>query len=246
MLWSDTTHSMTTNTIYVLKLTDDNWYVGKTSDLSRRYQDHLNGKGSAWTKKYPPVSLEHSEPETSPLDEDRITKQWMMKYGLDKVRGGTYSSVRLEDDVIKFLNKEIRSAQDCCLRCGRPGHFITKCYAATDVHGKTLEEITCIRCGRLNHSVDKCTYKTTVDRKKIVDHISQTTVPSTMHCTRCGRSTHLTEDCKCKTTIDGKRLVEASVRTCTRCGRHNHLVEKCYASTTVDGKAIPEQECTGI
>ena len=42
---------------YLLELTDNCWYVGKTSSLKRRLTRHFNGTGSAWTKKHPPVAL---------------------------------------------------------------------------------------------------------------------------------------------------------------------------------------------
>ena len=37
--------------IYVLKLKNNKYYVGKTTSL-RRLKDHFSEGGSAWTKKY--------------------------------------------------------------------------------------------------------------------------------------------------------------------------------------------------
>ena len=47
---------MTTN-IYVLRLEGGRYYVGKTDNVPQRFQQHLQGQGSTWTKKYKPVSL---------------------------------------------------------------------------------------------------------------------------------------------------------------------------------------------
>ena len=40
---------------YLLRLEGDRHYVGRSVDLSRRLTKHL--EGSAWTRKYPPVSI---------------------------------------------------------------------------------------------------------------------------------------------------------------------------------------------
>jgi predicted GIY-YIG superfamily endonuclease len=64
---------MTTN-IYVLKLQGGNYYVGKSDDVIGRFQQHLDGKGSAWTKKHRPLQLVESRDNVSPLMEDMVTK----------------------------------------------------------------------------------------------------------------------------------------------------------------------------
>jgi predicted GIY-YIG superfamily endonuclease len=40
--------------IYILKLQNNKYYIGKTNDINSRYKQHLCGSGSAWTKKYRP------------------------------------------------------------------------------------------------------------------------------------------------------------------------------------------------
>jgi predicted GIY-YIG superfamily endonuclease len=72
--------------IYVLKLQEDKWYVGKTNDVDKRFQDHRDGQGSAWTNKYPPVELVEVQKGNS-FDEDKITKVYMLKYVVENVRG---------------------------------------------------------------------------------------------------------------------------------------------------------------
>ena len=47
-----------TTTIYILKLNNNKYYVGKTNrTVNDRYQEHLDGNGSIWTKKYKPQSI---------------------------------------------------------------------------------------------------------------------------------------------------------------------------------------------
>lgn len=47
-----------TTSIYILKLNDNKYYIGKTNrTVKNRYQEHLEGIGSFWTKKYKPLSV---------------------------------------------------------------------------------------------------------------------------------------------------------------------------------------------
>ena len=76
--------------IYILRLEGGHYYVGKTNNVMQRYQEHLNGSGSAWTTRYPPVSLVKTIENAGPFDEDKTVKEFMSAYGIDKVRGGSY------------------------------------------------------------------------------------------------------------------------------------------------------------
>ena len=42
---------MTTN-IYILKLQFGRYYVGKSDNVQKRYNEHCVGYGSAWTKQF--------------------------------------------------------------------------------------------------------------------------------------------------------------------------------------------------
>lgn len=124
--------------IYILRLEGGRYYVGKSDDVLHRYQQHINGHGSAWTRKYSPVSLEKIIPGASPFDEDKVTKEYMYKYGIDKVRGGSYVEMELSDMQRTSVYKEIWGANDCCTQCGRLGHFVKSCYASIDVLGNPI------------------------------------------------------------------------------------------------------------
>ena len=67
---------MTTN-IYILKLENNKYYVGKTDNLEKRKQAHLNGTASSWTKKYKPLSVDKIIQNASPFDEDKYTIEYM-------------------------------------------------------------------------------------------------------------------------------------------------------------------------
>ena len=102
----------------------------------------------------------------SHFDEDKITKEYMAKYGIDNVRGGSYCNIDLDDFQIEALKTEIGGAQNKCARCGRSGHFQKECYARTDVDGNEFvsedeeDRVVCFRCGREGHISPECYAKT--------------------------------------------------------------------------------------
>ena len=117
-----------TTTIYILKLNDNKYYIGKTNrTVKERYQEHLEGIGSFWTKKYKPLSIIKQIENSSPFDEDRYVKEYMAIYGIDNVRGGSYNQEELNNDTIKFLRNELRTSNNECYKCGSTSHFVSEC-----------------------------------------------------------------------------------------------------------------------
>jgi predicted GIY-YIG superfamily endonuclease len=123
--------------VYVLKLKYDKYYIGVTDDVMARYDQHVNGEGSQWTKSYPPVAILEKRPSTSPFDEEKVTKEYMLKYGIDNVRGAQYSRLDLTAYMIE-LERSIWHASGACLRCGRTTHFATDCKSKTTVTDRVL------------------------------------------------------------------------------------------------------------
>jgi predicted GIY-YIG superfamily endonuclease len=125
--------------IYILKLKEKKYYIGKTKNIEKRWADHLAGNGSGWTKKYKPISLITTVLSTSYFDEDKYVKEYMSKYGIDNVRGGSYVEIELSEFHKEALKMEIWAAKDLCTQCGRAGHFVKDCNAKRDVSGKKIE-----------------------------------------------------------------------------------------------------------
>ena len=117
---------MNTN-IYILELENNKYYIGKTDDVSKRYEQHINGNGSYWTKINKPISIIKTIENCSVFDEDKYVKEYMFKYGINNVRGGTYNQIKINDDIITFLENEFKTSNNLCYKCGGSDHFVEEC-----------------------------------------------------------------------------------------------------------------------
>lgn len=152
------------STLYVLELQHGKYYVGITKNLQRRFQQHLDGTGSAWTVEHPPVAVHRSVPLEGPLHEDQVTKQMMHLHGIENVRGGAYCRVELDDEQHAALTTEMRSAGGVCFTCGRTGHFAAQCRGkAGGKRATKRSKMCCFRCGRDSHLANTCYARTDVD-----------------------------------------------------------------------------------
>jgi hypothetical protein len=175
---------MSNTTIYVLKLTNNKYYVGKTNDLERRKQEHLNGSASTWTKKYKPIGIEKIIPNASSFDEDKYTLEFMNIYGVDNVRGGQWASEALDELQRYTIKKSLWANNDCCNQCGRKGHFINTCKFTTDINGENIFDENdkiwiCDYCDKEYEDKEECT-KHEKSCKKIK-------INSSFSCQYCGK-----------------------------------------------------------
>lgn len=116
-------------TIYALRCDQNKWYIGKTDRpvATDRIIEHFNGTGAKWTQKYKPIAIDRVWEGCDSFDEDKYTKMYMAKYGIDNVRGGSYVQIELDPDLRKFLQRELFGASDLCFKCGERGHFVANC-----------------------------------------------------------------------------------------------------------------------
>jgi cellular nucleic acid-binding protein len=102
--------------IYTLKLQEGKYYVGKTNNphFSLDTSFHSN---IAWTMIYKPIKVLEFIPECDIKDVDKYTRDYMDKYGVDNVRGGTFISTELDAATIERLKRRSRGATFTCFLC---------------------------------------------------------------------------------------------------------------------------------
>jgi len=142
-------------TIYVLKLKQRKWYIGRTSkyDRIKRVLQHFGEKGgSQWTRKYKPVRVEKMIKDETRRAEDKVTKDYMDKYGVENVRGGAYCQLELSEEHLRALRFESVAANDECYVCNEKGHFAAQCPENRFEEDEKEEEVEyfcemCVECG---------------------------------------------------------------------------------------------------
>jgi hypothetical protein len=116
--------------IYVLKLKSDKIYIGRTQNLTFRLDDHTNGNGAVWTKKYPPIEVLETIPNVDEYDEDKYVLKYMKTNGIDNVRGGSFSTIVLDEKTKSVITRMLNGSSDKCFRCGEKGHFVNQCQSS--------------------------------------------------------------------------------------------------------------------
>lgn len=115
--------------IYVLELVDGKYYVGKTNNpgFAINQEQDFDLSGSVWTRKYNPINIIEFISNCDDYDEDKYTRIYMDKYGIENVRGGSFCEEVLDEATLKMLEKMSNSAKNKCLICGKIGHFAKEC-----------------------------------------------------------------------------------------------------------------------
>ncbi len=179
--------------VYVLLLEEGRYYVGLSKIPADRIASHLQSNGSTWTKKYAPIRVIETQ-EGDAFDEDKLTKQYMLNYGIDNVRGASYSQVTLSVEQIASIRREFESIKGICFNCHKTGHFISDCREDKSSQ-QSLPPLRCKRCGRDGHSIVDCYASRHINGNFLYDY-----------CVRCGRDTHTQATCYARWHVDGDEI----------------------------------------
>ena len=192
--------------IYILQLEKGKYYIGKTINPSFRLDSHFNSNGSAWTKLYKPIKIIELIPNCDDYDEDKYTRMFMDKYGIDNVRGGSFVSVELEQSTINHLTQMKNGTNDKCFNCGKSGHFAKDCK-------ENEEEIIwcCEYCDKefvdekkCDYHIQNCKYNNEDDEDDESEDDDDD--DNDVVCFRCGREGHYANSCYASKHIRGYYL----------------------------------------
>jgi hypothetical protein len=95
---------MTTN-IYILKLEEDKYYIGKSNDVLGEYNEHLAGRRCKWTQLYSPKFLIKTIINVSPEEIYKIFNDYIVNYGIHKVRSDILQEVELNPLSIEIMRR---------------------------------------------------------------------------------------------------------------------------------------------
>jgi predicted GIY-YIG superfamily endonuclease len=130
--------------IYFLQLEEGKYYVGKTTrSVHVRVKEHDAGNGAAWTRRYSPIRVLDSFNTDDDDAENKEVRRRMEQFGIDNVRGGSYSQIKLSTNQMERLQRDIRPASNQCLR--------------TEICNKTIHRVAAHRnkIGKVRRSGDR-------------------------------------------------------------------------------------------
>jgi len=114
--------------VYVLKLKDDKYYVGESTNVEKRIWAHKNDNGSAWTKKYEVEKQIDGIEVTNNFYELAQTLEMMRVYGIDNVRGSLFTKPFPLDRFEKIMAAQLYcELHGYCRKCGSNDHFVSNC-----------------------------------------------------------------------------------------------------------------------
>ena len=90
--------------IYILLLENDYYYIGESSNFIQSYQQHIDKRSCDWTKLHRTITIAKVIQQTKEYTVDDCVIEYMKKYGIDKVRGGSFSDVVLSPKQLDLLS----------------------------------------------------------------------------------------------------------------------------------------------
>lgn len=104
--------------LYVLKLENGHFYIGRTDDIPKEWMKHIMGQASRWTQTMKPVRIESTVINVTPYGELACLNNYYKLYGAEYVH---------TDELL-------------CYRCGHGGHYSKTCQSSWHKNGFNIDE----------------------------------------------------------------------------------------------------------
>jgi hypothetical protein len=158
--------------IYILTCQKDKYYIGKTDDVQKEYNQHLDGTICEFTNIYKPFDIECIFVKDDNFDLYRVIAKYTHRYNYINIG---HDEVSDQNKLNKYISK---ANSKCC--CG-DNHFLTHCpfNKRGEFWGKVIhqafshiteyftENSVCFRCGRFGHDFTECNAKEHLDGTKL-------------------------------------------------------------------------------
>ena len=93
--------------VYVLKLENGNYYVGKTDRGEKRLKEHVKGRGAEWTKMHKPEKIHAYYRNAGDSGEKKVFNQMVKKYGAKKVRGAHFTKRKASAAELRKMEESV-------------------------------------------------------------------------------------------------------------------------------------------
>ena len=96
--------------IYVLRLTNDKFYVSSTYNIYSTLKNVFskNKDKDIWLKKNEPMYVDKVVHNCSPDEEYKYLLKYIREYGVDNVRGPTFDSFTYEQESLREIKESIK------------------------------------------------------------------------------------------------------------------------------------------
>lgn len=197
--------------IYVLALEQDKFYIGKTENPQARINNHFIENGSSWTTIYKPLRIIELIENCDQYDEDKYTIKYMKQYGIENVRGGTFTELILDESKSIVINEMISSSSDKCYTCNEFGHFTKDCKKNVKDCKKNVPVV-------IQNKKKMCKCPTSLFKAHTYNGCALRKIANVI--------------------LEDENENECKNNICSRCGRNTHTIDKCYARTHIKGHKL--------
>ncbi len=104
--------------LFLMELEHGKYFVGASQDPLKTLEEHREGiAGIAWTQIHRPVRLREVVAVARPGELDDYVRRWMLQYGVEHVRGGSWLNIRLLDKDRQMLCGGSEKGKKGCVVC---------------------------------------------------------------------------------------------------------------------------------